>query len=131
MIFLLFFIGCTPTCEQTCSKLSKCGEVLASEDVCVNSCNAQEQLYDGWKDDFEEQQKEEAQEANREESDGENSESSNTEEVTLTESTDSTEDREESPHYAEQFDEWKSCIAKSTCEDISEGECYDPDLYPY
>jgi len=128
LVLLFLFIGCTPTCEKTCSKLSKCGEVTSSEDVCVSSCNAQEQLYEGWEEAYNEQQKEEEQEA---ESISEETEGSDVEQVTSTESTDSTEDREESPHYSEQFDLWKSCIVQSTCAEISEGTCYDSELYPF
>ena len=128
MVLLFLLIGCTPTCEQTCSKLSKCGAVNSSQDVCVNSCNSQEILYEGWEEEHKEQKKEEAQIA---ESSGEDAEQSDVEYATSTEATQSTEDREESPHYSEQFDLWKTCVAQSSCEEISQGTCYDPEIYPF
>ena len=128
MVLLFLFLGCAPTCEQTCSKLYKCGEVSSSEDVCISSCSAQQLLYEGWEEAHEEQQKEDMQNA---EASDEETESADVEQVILAESTDSTEDREESPHYSEQFDLWKTCISQSTCAEISEGMCYDAELYPF
>ncbi|MCB9761321.1 MAG: hypothetical protein H6739_15875 [Alphaproteobacteria bacterium] len=62
MTLLLLLLGCTPTCEQTCRKLIRCGEVPSdgvSEFRCTESCNDQIDLYQLW-DDTQLQEKQEA-----------------------------------------------------------------------
>ena len=123
VVLMFFFLGCSPTCEQTCTKLAKCDGLIASEEVCVNSCNAQEQLYESWEEDYNQNLKDESSQ--------ESQEQGASEQVVVTQSTDSTEDRDESPHYSEQFDLWKMCVSENTCSAIESGACYDPEIYPY
>ena len=51
-LFVASLLGCTPTCEQVCEKLTQCDELssITSEKECQSSCTAQELLYDDWED---------------------------------------------------------------------------------
>ena len=47
-----FAAGCAPNCEQTCTKLRRCGVGPATytQEECQTSCERQRQLYDDWGD---------------------------------------------------------------------------------
>ena len=53
-VILLFvsFLGCVPTCEQVCEKLTECESLdsVTTEKECQSACTAQELLYDDWED---------------------------------------------------------------------------------
>ena len=45
--------GCEPSCMKTCKKLVECEEVdtpRLSAQECSESCETQQQVYDGWED---------------------------------------------------------------------------------
>lgn len=53
MILFLALLGCTPTCDEVCSKLVECeneGTERMSADECSESCTAQQALYATWTD---------------------------------------------------------------------------------
>lgn len=53
MILLLALLGCTPTCDEVCTKLVGCGNAgteLLNADDCSEQCQRQQTLYDHWKD---------------------------------------------------------------------------------
>jgi len=50
---LLAAPACHPTCKQVCTKLLECDEVESSrvsEYECRDSCQREENLYEGWED---------------------------------------------------------------------------------
>ena len=51
-ILILSLLGCTPTCEQVCEKLTTCDglDAITSEKDCQSACTAQELLYEDWDD---------------------------------------------------------------------------------
>ena len=52
VVLILSLLGCTPTCEQVCEKLTTCDELdsISSEIDCQSACTAQELLYEDWED---------------------------------------------------------------------------------
>ena len=56
MWFLLLVVGCSPSCEQTCSALLACeaeGVLTAPNmnlDECESACSSQENVYNSWDD---------------------------------------------------------------------------------
>ncbi len=85
---LLLAQGCAPSCERTCRKLLRCGNLESdrvSVQECEASCQSQISLYEGWQD-----------------------------ERAL--------DRA--------FDAHRTCLVRSTCDEIADGACYDERLYP-
>jgi len=59
----LAFSACSPTCEQTCTKLRSCGvgPDNYTQQECQSSCERQRELYVSWED----QEKEQAMDAHR------------------------------------------------------------------
>jgi len=77
--------GCTPRCQETCSKVLDCGleSTRVARDECIFACREQGNLYNTWED----QTKIDA------------------------------------------FKAHKRCIGQSSCEEIEQGVCYDPELF--
>ncbi len=131
MIFvLILFLGCTPTCEQTCRKLLTCDVVVTSEMECENACSAQEQLFADWAD------AEEIEQENTEEENSEREEFEEQDEVyqpskTTSQVTQQSEDEESSSKYKEAFDAYKTCVGDKTCDEIADGACYNEDIYSW